>query len=112
MTKIEALAELRSADHGFLNQEGCDHIAAPFGLTPQTYRHKADYTHPKGLWLRDGAKSAVGLAAEELAAQICAHLGLGNPGAAFSGRGSALRACCDAIEKSLEQKNESAGRKK
>ena len=100
-TKLEALEELSDCDHAFLNREGCNRIAGPFGLIPRCYEHRANPRDPKGLTLKDGAKKAVGLGAEELAGQICQHLGLGRPDAAFHGRGSQLRACVDAIREKL-----------
>ena len=105
MNKREALKELADCDHTFLTKEGCDELAAPFGFKPHCFVHYANPSDPKGLRLDNGARGAVGLAAEELAEQVCNHLMLGRPSAMFSGRGAKLRACVQAIDKFLTEED-------
>jgi hypothetical protein len=92
----KAIDELRQYDHAFLSEEGAQKLAEPFGLTPVTYIAYASPNEPKGLTLHDGAKSARGADAHDLAMQICDHLGVKYQ--AKYGRGSQLRTCCDALD--------------
>jgi hypothetical protein len=92
--------ELRQYDHAFLTVEGAEYFSKPFGFTAYTHVEKADPTAIKGLTLNNGAKQGRGIGAHQLAAQICRHVGV-----AYEekfGRGSQLRACCDALEQWLE----------
>jgi hypothetical protein len=95
--KLKAVADLRECDHAFIGAEGVQQFAKDFGLegkiTPR--RHYANPTDPKGLTLANGAKSAMGLDASELAATICRLLNVEYQDK--HGRGSRLRSCCDAL---------------
>jgi hypothetical protein len=90
------ITELRDYDHVFLSVEGAQYFARPFGLEPRVYAVEASPNEPKGLTLADGATSAVGIGAHELACQICEHVGVEY--ATSFGRGSQLRLACDALE--------------
>jgi len=95
-TLLATVDELREYDHAFLTQEGVERFSKPFGFIARCYEHRATPNEPKGLTLKNGAKSAVGLAADELAQDICQHVGVKYD--EMFGRGSQLRACCDALE--------------
>lgn len=96
-----AVQNLREYDHCFISPEGAKKLSAPFGHQPICYVEKATPNEPKGLTLDDGASEAEGIAAEHLAADICRHLKV-----KFEykfGRGSQLRACCDALDRWVTQ---------
>lgn len=97
-TKLALVKDLRGYDHAFINAEGVKHFAKGFGVKLRAYRHHADASpdNPKGLMLDDGAESAVGLDAAELAEDICRALGVSY--VPKMGRGSRLRSACDALE--------------
>ena len=101
MTKQEAVDELRKHDHAFVSQKGVAKFAKLFGVELKPWRHFAtnDPNEPKGLTLKDGAESAVGLDATYMAAEICRQIIGHDPSAIYIGRGKRLRACCDALEK-------------
>lgn len=81
----------------FLDSQGAQHFGDIFGFIPRTYIAKADPPGtPKGLTLADGATSARGIGAHELAMQVCDHFGVKYEGK--MGRGFQLRACCNALE--------------
>jgi len=88
--------ELRQCDHAFLTVEGAHYYSKPFGFTARTYVAHANPDDPKGLTLDSGAESARGIAAHDLAMQICDHVGVAYR--ETMGRGSQLRLCCDALE--------------
>lgn len=91
---IETLA--RDYDHVFLDEEGARNFSEPFGFTARTYVAHANPREPKGLTLRDGAKAARGISADDLAYQIASHLKVPtNPD--LTGRGFRLRSACEAI---------------
>lgn len=99
--KLALIATLRSDyDHCFLIKEGVLHFTQPFGFDGQTYVAHANPNDPKGLTLDSGAASAEGCAADQIAVQICQHLGLTVP--QKMGRGFRLRAACDTIEQHLK----------
>lgn len=98
--QIAAVRELQECHHIFFTPEGMDHFTEPFGFKGETNIHYANPNDPKGLTLADGAEFAEGAAAENIAAQICRHLGV--PYENKIGRGFQLRACCDALLKHLE----------
>jgi hypothetical protein len=102
MDKKEAIEGLREYDHAFLSEEGADTFSDAFGFKARTAVVEATPNEPKGLTLKNGAKSARGIAADELAVQICEHVGVEYP--EMFGRGSRLRACCDALEQFLSSK--------
>jgi hypothetical protein len=97
---LQIVNELRDCDHAFLSPEGADHFSKPFGFKAETWIHQASPNEPKGLTLSDGAKQAEGIDASYLAQQICRHVGVEY--ASKFGRGSQLRACCDALEQWLK----------
>ena len=99
--KLAAVKLLREYDHAFIDEEGVDHFLAPFGLKGWSYEHRANPNEPKGLTLNVGLKSSRGMAADELASKLCDHLGVHYPN--MYGRGSRLRACCDALEAHLRK---------
>lgn len=88
--------DLRQYDHAFLTVEGAKYLSEPFGFTARTWLHHANPEDPKGLTFTNGAKQAEGISANDLAMQICDHVGVEYP--EMFGRGSQLRACCDALE--------------
>ena len=93
---LKLVEKLREYDHAFLDTEGALHFSTPFGFKARTYVAHADPTEPKGLTLHDGAASAEGIDAVDLAKQICHHVGVEYE--SKFGRGSQLRSCCDALE--------------
>ena len=94
----QVIQELRECDHAFLSKEGVAKFATDFRVTLTPRRHHADPPGTlKGLTFKDGAKSAVGMDAAEMAQLICIQLGVDfDP---KFGRGSQLRSCCDALAK-------------
>ena len=95
--QLEAVEKLRRYDHAFLSEEGVAEFAKAFGVQLTPSRHAADgYHNPKGLTLHNGAKSAIGMCACVLAQVVCRRLGVLYE--SKFGRGSQLRACCDALE--------------
>ena len=88
--------ELREYDHAFLTKEGAEYFSTPFGFKARTAIVRANPNDMKGLTLHNGAEQARGVDAVDLAIQICAHLGVMYDDK--FGRGSQLRACCDALE--------------
>lgn len=99
---VERLRE--DYDHAFLTVEGALAFSRPFGFDAETYVAYANPDDPKGLTLNDGSASAEGIAADVLARQICDHVGVKYP--PMFGRGSQLRACCDALASWLATKKE------
>jgi hypothetical protein len=97
---LEHVNDLRRYDHAFLTVEGALRFSRPFGFEARTYIERANPNDPKGLTLANGAESAEGIAAHHLAEQICDHVGIDYP--ECFGRGSQLRACCDALEQWLK----------
>ena len=93
--------ELRRYDHAFLTAEGAAYFSKPFGFTAHTYVAHANPTALKGLTLDNGATSAEGIDAVDLASQICRHVGVKYD--EKFGRGSQLRSCCDALESWLNK---------
>lgn len=101
--QIATITELRDDyDHCFLTEAGANHFGEPFGFVPRCSRHFANPEEPKGLTLEDGAESAIGIAADDLAAQIATALGV--QWASWKmGRGSRLRDACNAILAHIEE---------
>lgn len=95
-SKLALIADLRHYDHAFLTREGALHFSKPFGFEAYTYVAKANPQDFKGLTLANGATEAEGIDAADLAEQICRHVGVKYD--SKFGRGSQLRACCDALE--------------
>jgi hypothetical protein len=95
--KILSVNELRDYDHAFLNTEGVAYFAKAFGVTLTPRRYWANPKDPKGLMLPDGKKSEIGMDAHIMAEEICRQVLGVNPAACISGRGFALRKCCDAL---------------
>jgi len=97
--ELKAVSDLRGYDHAFLTPEGVEHFAKAFGLEGKIkpYRAKADPPGTlKGLTLNGDAKEAMGMDAMILASSICNRLNVRYE--SKFGRGSQLRACCDALE--------------
>jgi len=92
---LKAIDLLAEYDHCFISPEGAQAICKPFGMTPRTYVLQANPSHPKGLTLNNGAKEAEGVAADDLAEQLCEFTAV--PYASKFGRGSQLRECCRAL---------------
>ena len=99
--KLKAVNELREYDHIFLSPEGVERFARAFNVKLTPYRAYANQKEPKGLTLNDGAKSAMGMDAHYMAQAICRQLGVKY--VEKHGRGSALRACCDALERHFDK---------
>jgi hypothetical protein len=93
---IKYVNELREYDHAFLTVGGAEYFSQPFGFRARTSVHYANPEDPKGLTFDNGAKQANGVSAHDLAGQICRHLGVKYD--EKMGRGSQLRACCDALD--------------
>jgi hypothetical protein len=101
--QLKAVKDLRECDHAFLNASGVNKYAKAFGLEGQIKptRHYADPDAPKGLILKNNAKSAIGMDAAVLAETICTLLTVDY--LTMWGRGSQLRACCDALKKHFSE---------
>lgn len=97
---LKLVDELRECDHLFLSPKGADRFSTAFGFKAETWIHHANPQDPKGLTLKDGAEQAEGVDAAHLAQQICRHIGVEY--LSTFGRGSQLRACCDALEQWLK----------
>ena len=93
---LKAVADMRKYDHVFLSPDGAAHFEHAFGVKLRTYVVKANPRDPKGLTLNDGATQAEGIAAEEMACQVCDHFEVAYDDK--MGRGFQLRACCDALD--------------
>lgn len=100
VTLLKLVEDLRGYDHAFLNENGVRRFTEPFGFTGSFGTVKANPRDPKGLTLHGGATEAVGQDACVVAQQICHHLNVEYEGK--FGRGSQLRACCDALEAYLK----------
>jgi hypothetical protein len=98
---LKAVADLREYDHAFIDPEGAKKLAAPFDVTPRTYIERVNPNDPKGVTFNDGRLEAEGIDAAILAQQICGALDVDYDGK--FGRGSQLRACCDALQKWVEE---------
>ena len=112
LSKLEAIAKLRGYDHAFIFQKAIDEVTAPFSA--KQFKGIKTYESPneiKGLSLPHSNTEevhqdkrgyyAVGLDAQVLAMMLCNRLGVEYE--SKFGRGSQLRACCDALENSLTQ---------
>lgn len=101
MKQRDALAMLRSADHGFFDPTEATQIAAAFGLTITLQKHRVDSKAHKGLTVpgAEDGEMVSGYDAADLAERIARHV------CGFRsyqmGRGFRLRSACDAIEKHL-----------
>lgn len=101
---LDIVKELHEYDHSFLTEKGALEFSEPFGFKVRCYDAVADGDrNPKGLTLNDGAKSAVGICASDLAEQICEHLKL-PVNHNLMGRGFRLRSALDTIKTHLERK--------
>ena len=98
---LKAVAKLREYDHAFITPEGAERLAEPFDVKPRTYVEKVDLNDPKGVTFHDGRLEAEGVDAAILAMQICSANNVEYEGK--FGRGSQLRACCDALEKWVKE---------
>lgn len=97
---LKLVGDLREYDHSFISPEGARHFSEPFGFTARTHVELDSRAQIKGLTIHDGSPAAEGVAAEDLARQICDHLKVAYP--PMMGRGFALRSCCDALEQYLK----------
>lgn len=95
---LKAVADLREFDHCAIGEEGVQKFAERFGCHVRSETLVADLgpDNPKGLTIAGGAKTMVGLAAEDLADQIVRAYKL-TPSIAM-GRGFRLRQNCDILE--------------
>lgn len=108
MTKLEAINELNTLDHCFINEEGVATYTKPFGFMGSTYLAKTDPPGTfKGLSLQDKDGNSIqelrGNAAHVVAEQIARHLDVNYPD--MHGVGSRLRAACEAVLKLLDGQN-------
>jgi len=104
MTKLEAINELIKLDHCFLFPKGVKEIGKPFGVY-KTVKMKDNRSEFKGLNAGPKFKEGdivEGLDASVLAKLICEKEGVEYP--FMYGRGSALRACCQAMRQHLKNK--------
>jgi hypothetical protein len=103
--KLKAVRRLREYNHVFLSEKGVAGFAADFGVKILPSKYYEDLKDPKGLTLDDSpdvhkdkkGRFAYGLDAQVLAMRICQALGVSYE--EKLGRGSQLRACCDALER-------------
>ena len=100
MTKLKAIRKLRMHDHHFLSPERVKELGKPFEVF-EVEIAQDNRSEVKGLELNDAKEGdiTVGLSAHRLAELIADKFDLGYP--RKSGRGSRLRAACDAVEKYL-----------
>jgi len=111
LSKLDAINDLRSYDHAFLFQGTIDDICFPFETKIRGIKTYENPNEIKGLSLpHSNTKEvhkdkrgwyAVGLDAQVLAMMLCQSLGVRYE--SKFGRGSQLRACCDALERFVEQ---------
>ena len=103
--QLAAVEELRGYDHCFIPQDVVERITTPFGFKGYTYvaRSDAGPDNPKGLTLADGLTELRGQDAAEVAAEICKKLKVSYP--PMFGRGSRLRACCEALKLHITNKD-------
>src|SRR5438477_11347218 len=100
--KIKLIERLRhDYDHAFLSEAGCREFLDPFGITGGVETWNANPHDMKGLTLNDGAQSAKGNDAANIAEMIANELGCKYFQA--MGRGSRLRFACDAIIAKLQE---------
>jgi hypothetical protein len=99
LTKLEAVRKLATYDHSFLTPEGARSFAEPFGMKVYTQKVRANMGDAKGLYVEGVAPRTLveGVDAASLAVDLCNHLGVSYP--PMFGRGSRLRACCEALER-------------
>lgn len=102
--QLEAVETLREYDHAFISPEGVTEICRPFGFMGTTYEATdTSDKDPKGLSLPGGPGSkARGVDAQDLAIEICERFGVSYD--SKFGRGSQLRACCDALQHAIEER--------
>jgi hypothetical protein len=91
---------LAANTHDFWTPERANELTRPFGFEAFTHEERADYKSPKGLRLKDNAKSAVGASSLDISGQIVAKTGA--EAGSFIGRGFQVRANCDAIREKLK----------
>jgi hypothetical protein len=97
---LQTVSDLRGYDHAFLSPEVAEKLSKPFGFKAITSTHLARPNEHKGLTFKNGAKEAEGIGAHDLAMEICDKAGIQYD--SKFGRGSQLRACCDALEQWLK----------
>ena len=101
LTKKQAIEKLAKCDHCFLSPEGVKEIGKPFGVY-HTVKVRDNRSEFKGLNAGPDFKEGdevEGLDAAILAELICDKEGVKYP--FMHGRGSKLRACCEALLKHL-----------
>lgn len=98
-----ALLKLECDTHALWNEEAALAFTKPFGFDCRMQEYLADAgpRNPKGLTLKNGAEAAVGAASWDIAGQICGHLGVRSE--RKLGRGSQVRADCEAVREHLNQ---------
>lgn len=99
--QAEALNCLASDTHALWTPRQATRLTAPFGFVARTSHHVADPENPKGLTLSAGRTEAEGASSWSISGQIASHYGLRPPGKL--GRGSQVRADCDAIREHLNK---------
>jgi len=102
--QLKMVSELNRLDHGFLDETHARTICAPFGYEPELYTAQDTRDQFKGLTIPSAKKGsyAVGVDAEDLAAQLCKHLKV--EFRTFLGRGSQLAECCEQLKLHLTPK--------
>jgi hypothetical protein len=98
--QIAAVKELARYDHIFISSRGVEHFSKPFGFHGLTSVEHDQRGEMKGLRLDGEDKKARGAAAEDVAMQICRHLGVSYD--LKYGRGSQLRVCIEALLNHLQ----------
>jgi hypothetical protein len=94
--KLAVIADLRERDHRIVSAKYAKGVAGHFGFVPKLDIIQADPPGAfKGATLKDDAQFVQGVGADDLARQICHHLGVDYD--YDGGRGSTLRSCCDSL---------------
>jgi len=110
LTQIEAIKELSTKDHAFLNLEGVKRYTEPFGFEGSVQKTQDTRSQLKGLTLSGinpetgkefvEGDSSSGMDADIIAMEIAHHLGVEY--APMYGKGSQLRSACDAVKEHLQ----------
>lgn len=95
MTQAEVLHTLNCNTHTLFTKDFVDKVNEAFGTKIKCSEYKANPHDPKGLTLDNEAKTAVGMAAFDLAPMICRELNVKYEGK--MGRGFQVRACTEAL---------------
>lgn len=98
MTRKDILHIIDRNHHAFFTTEFLTLVNGAFGADIKPVECEADPDDPQGLVIHNGADRAVGIAAFNLAPQLCRALGVSYLGA--HGRGTLVHHCIEALRAS------------